>query len=51
MSMEVHLELLSGYGINIGVCRSEDIPPIGHGSFESSRSVQDLLSVVALGDV
>jgi hypothetical protein len=51
MSMEVHLKLLSGYGISIGVCRSEGIPPIGRGSFESSRGVQDLLSDIALGDV
>jgi hypothetical protein len=51
VSIEVHLELLLGYGINIGVCRGEGIPPIGRGSFESSRSVQYLLSVIALGDV
>jgi hypothetical protein len=36
MSMEVHLELLPGYGISIGVCHGEGIPPIGRGSFESS---------------
>jgi hypothetical protein len=51
MSMEVHLELLLGYGISIGVCHGEGIQPIGRGSFESSRSVQDLLSVIAIGDV
>jgi hypothetical protein len=51
MSTEVHLELLPGYGISIGVCRSEGIPPIGRGSLESSGSVQDLFSVIALGDV
>jgi hypothetical protein len=51
MSMEVHLELLLGYDISIGVCRGEGIPPIGRGSFESFRSIQDLLSVIALGDV
>jgi hypothetical protein len=51
MSMEVHLELLLGYGISIGVCRGEGIPPIERGSFKSSGSVQDLLSVIALGDV
>jgi hypothetical protein len=36
MSTEVHLELLLGYGINIGVCCGEGIPPIGRDSFESS---------------
>jgi hypothetical protein len=51
MSMEVHLELLPGYGISIGVCRCEGIPPIGRASFESSRSVKELLSVIDLGDV
>jgi hypothetical protein len=51
MSVEVQLELLSSYGISIGMCRSEGIPPFGRGSFESSRGVQDLLSVIALGDV
>jgi hypothetical protein len=51
MSMEVHLELLPGYGISIGVCRSEGIPPIECSSFESSRGVQDFFSVIALGDV
>jgi hypothetical protein len=51
MSTEVHLELLPGYGISIGVCRNEGIPPIGRCSFESSRGVQDLLSIIALGDV
>jgi hypothetical protein len=51
VSTEVHLELLPGYDISIDVCRGEGMPPIGRGSFESSRSVQDLLSVIALGDV
>jgi hypothetical protein len=51
MSAEVHLELLPGYSVCIGVCRCEGIPPIGHGSLESSRGVQDLLPVVALGDI
>ena len=51
MSMEVHLELLPGYGIRIGVCRCEGIPPIGRGTLESSRGVQDLLPVVALSYV
>jgi hypothetical protein len=51
VSMKVHLEFLSVYGINISMCRGEGIPPIGRDTFESSRSVQDLLSVIALGDV
>jgi hypothetical protein len=51
MSVEVHLELLPGYGINIGVCRCEGIPPIGRGFLESSRGIQDLLPVIALGDI
>jgi hypothetical protein len=51
VSMEVHLEFLPGYGISISMCHGKGIPPIRHGSFESSRSVQDLLSVIALGDV
>jgi hypothetical protein len=51
VSAEVRLELLSGYGINIGMCRCEGIPPVGRGSLESSRGVQDLFPVVALGDV
>jgi hypothetical protein len=51
MSVEVHLELLPGYGICIGVCRCEGIPPIGCGTLESSRGVQDLLLVIALGDI
>jgi hypothetical protein len=51
MSTEVHLELLPGYGIRIGVCRCEGIPPIGRGTLESSRGIQDLLPVIALGDI
>jgi hypothetical protein len=51
MSAEVHLELLPGYSIRIGVCRCEGIPPIGRGSLESSRGIQDLLSVIALGEI
>jgi hypothetical protein len=51
MSAEVHLELLPGYSVCIGVCRCEGIPPVRRGAFESSRGVQDLLSVVALGDI
>jgi hypothetical protein len=51
MSMEVHLEFLPGFGTSISMCRGEGIPPVGRDIFESSRSVQDLLSVIALGDV
>jgi hypothetical protein len=51
MSAEVRLELLLGYCICVGMCRCEGIPPIGCGTLESSRDVQDLLLVVALGDV
>jgi hypothetical protein len=51
MSVEVHLELLLGYGIRIGVCHCEGIPPIGRGTLESSRGVQDLFPVVALDDI
>jgi hypothetical protein len=51
VSMEVKLEFLLGYGVSISMCRGEGIPPVGRGTFESSRSVQDLLSVIALGDV
>jgi hypothetical protein len=51
MSAEVHLELLPGYSIRISVCRCEGIPPIGRGSLESSRGIQDLLSVIALGEI
>jgi hypothetical protein len=51
VSTELHLEFLPSYGANISMCRGEGIPPVGRGTFESSRSVQDLLSVIALADV
>jgi hypothetical protein len=51
MSMEVHMEFLPSYGVIISMCRSEGIPPIGRDTFESSRGIQDLLSVIALGNV
>jgi hypothetical protein len=51
VSAEVRLELLLGYCIRVGVCHCEGIPPVGRGSLESSRVVQDLLSVVALGNI
>jgi hypothetical protein len=50
VSTEVHLEFLPCYGVCISMCRGEGIPPVGCGTFESSRSVQDLLSFIALGD-
>jgi hypothetical protein len=51
VSAKVRLELLPGYSIRVGMCRCEGIPPVGRGSLESSRGVQDLLPVVALGGV
>jgi hypothetical protein len=51
VSTEVHLEFLLGYGIRNIMCRSVGIPPVGRDTFKSSRSIQDLLSVIALGDV
>jgi hypothetical protein len=51
MSAEVLLKLLPSYCIRVGVCRYEGIPPVGRGSLESSRGVQDLFTVIALGDV
>jgi hypothetical protein len=49
--MEVHLEFLSGYGVSISMCRGEGIPLVGRDTSKSSQSVQDLLLVIALGDV
>jgi hypothetical protein len=51
VSTKVHFEFLLGYDINISMCRGEGIPAVGRNTFESSRSVQDLLSIIALGDV
>jgi hypothetical protein len=51
MSAKVRLELLPSYSIHVGMCRCEGIPPVRCGSLESSRGIQDLLPVVALGDV
>jgi hypothetical protein len=51
MRAEVRLELLPGYSIRVGMCRCEGILPVGRGSLESSRGIQDLLPVVALSDV
>jgi hypothetical protein len=51
MSAKVLSKLLPSYYICVGMCCCEGIPPVGCGSLESSRGVQDLLPVVALGDV
>jgi hypothetical protein len=51
VSTEVHLEFVPSYGVSISMYRGEGIPPVGRGTFESSRSIQDLFSVIALGDV
>jgi hypothetical protein len=51
VSAEVCLELLPGYCIRVGVCRCEGIPPVGRDSLESSQGVQDLLPIVALGNI
>jgi hypothetical protein len=51
VSMKVYLEFLPSYGVSISMCRGEGIPPVGRDTFETSRSIQDLLSVIALGDV
>jgi hypothetical protein len=51
VSAEVRLELMPSYSIRVGVCRCEGTPLVGRGSLESSRGVQDLFPVVALGDV
>jgi hypothetical protein len=51
MSMEVLLKFLPSYDVSISMCRGEGIPPVGRGTFESSRGVQDLLPVIALGNV
>jgi hypothetical protein len=51
MSTEVHLKFLPSYGISNSMRHGEGIPLVGCGTFESSQSVQDLLSVIALGDV
>jgi hypothetical protein len=51
VSMKVHLEFMPSYGVSISMCSGEGIPPVGRGTFESSQSIQDLLSVIALGDI
>ena len=51
VSTKVLLKFLPGYSVCICVYRIEGIPPVERSAFESSRSVQDLLSVVALCNV
>jgi hypothetical protein len=51
MSMEVLLEFLPSYSVSISMCRGEGIPLVGCDTFESSRGIQDLLPVIALGNV
>jgi hypothetical protein len=51
MGAEVLLKFLPSYSIRVGVCRCEGIPPIRRRTLESSRGIQDLLPVIALGDV
>jgi hypothetical protein len=51
VSTEVHLKFLPSYGVSISMCRGEGIPRVGRDTFKSSQSIQDLLSVIALGDV
>jgi hypothetical protein len=51
MSTKVLLKFLPSYSVCVCVCRSEGIPLVGRDAFESSRSIQDLLSVVALRNV
>jgi hypothetical protein len=51
MGMEVLLKFLPSYCVCIRMCCSEGIPPFGRGAFKSSRSIQDLLSIVALHNV
>jgi hypothetical protein len=51
MSTKVLLKFLPGYGVCVGVCYSEGIPPVGRGAFKPSRSVQDLFPIISLGNV
>jgi hypothetical protein len=51
MSMEVLLKFLLGYRIYICVCRSVGMPPVGRSAVKSSRSIQDLFSIIALRNV
>jgi hypothetical protein len=51
MSMKVLLKFLPSYGVCICMCRGEGIPSFGRDTLESSRSIQDLFSVIALGIV
>jgi hypothetical protein len=51
VSMEVLLKFLPSCSVYVCMCRSEGIPSVGCGAFESSRGIQDLFSVVALCNV
>jgi hypothetical protein len=51
VSTEVLLKFLPSYGVCVCMRHSEGIPLVGHGAFESSRSIQDLFSVIALCNV
>jgi hypothetical protein len=51
VSTEVLLKFVPSYGVCIRMCCSEGIPPVGHGAFKSSKSIQDLLPIVALCNV
>jgi hypothetical protein len=51
VSMEVLMKFLPSYSVSVCMSCSEGIPPIGRGAYESSRGVQDLLSVIALHNV
>jgi hypothetical protein len=51
MSTEIFLEFMPSYSIRVCMGRCESIPPVGHGAFESSGSIYDLLLVITLGDI
>jgi hypothetical protein len=51
VSTEVFLKFLPSYSVCVCMGRCEGIPPVGRDTFESSRGVQDLFSVVALCNV
>jgi hypothetical protein len=51
MSTKVLQKFLSSDSVSICMGCNVGIPPVRHGAFKSSRSIQDLLSVVALRNV
>jgi hypothetical protein len=51
VSMKVLLKFLPSYSVCVCMCRSEGIPQVGRDTFESSRGIQDLISVIALCNV